>query len=214
MTDMRLDSMRALAAGAALAVVAAGMAPVSARADDPEPEVSDEDLRWNRLLAAELTGAIDGPLGVAGASIVISPLRNLGFEIGGGVSRDGGRVAGGLRVVLPQDHFALVMRLGIAAGPETWDATAQQAAVRYTVHRSWAFQSFLYADVGLQYRFDEGVYIQLVGGVESGFSNQADTCVPVDAPAGAPATCDVTSGGHPSRLYLGLTLGYAFDIRL
>jgi hypothetical protein len=216
MTDMRLDTMRALAAGTALAIAAAGAAPAGARADDPEPEVSDQSGGlWNRLLSIEVTGAIDGPLGVAGGSLVISPVQWLGLEIGGGVSRDGGRVAGGARIVLPQDHFALILRLGISAGPQEWDGTAQQATTAYTVRRRWEFQAAMYADVGLQYRFDMGLYLMLNGGVESGFSNHADTCRALDAPVGTdPSRCDLESGGHPARVYLGLTLGYAFDITI
>lgn len=215
MTDMRLDTMRALAAGTALAIAAAGAAPAGARADDPEPEVSDQSGGlWNRLLALEVTGAIDGPLGVAGGSLVISPVQWLGLEVGGGVSRDGGRVAGGARVILPQDHFALILRLGVSAGPQEWDGTAQQETAAYTVRRRWEFQASMYADVGLQYRFDMGLYLMLNGGVEAGFDSTADSARALDAPVGTTTEFDLGAGGRPARIYLGLTLGYAFDIRI
>ncbi len=214
MTDNRLDRMRALAAGTALAVAAMGVVPVPALADDPEPEVSDQERLWHRLIAAELVGAIDGPLGVAGASIVISPITNFALEVGGGIGRDGARVAGGVRLMLPQDHFALMLRLGIAAGPEDWDGFAQVGTTNFTQRRHWEFQAGFYADVGLQYRFDMGLYLALNGGVETGFSSTADTCRVIDGGGAAVApNCSVSGGGHPSRIYLALAVGYAFDIR-
>ena len=182
--------------------------------EDPEPEVSDEanDFahRWNRLLAVELQGAIDGPLGVAGGSLIIQPIAGLGFEIGGGVSRDGGRVAGGLRATLPQDHFALMLRLGVEAGPITWDGEGQSSAgARYTARRSWDFSAGMYADIGLQYRFDMGLYIGAMFGVETQFSPVADSCTIIAGEGGSSCSRD---GFRPTRVYAGLQVGYAFDI--
>lgn len=215
MTD-RPKFSRILLAAALLVPSSAAVARADepGRAADPEPEVSDQDRLWNRMIAAELQGAIDGPLGVAGASLVVAPVTSFGLEVGGGVSRDGGRIAGGFRILLPQDHFALVMRMGIAAGPLTWDAVGQDGAEnRFTARRRWEFQAGMYADVGLQYRFDMGVYLGLNGGVESSFSDRADSCTVV-APAGSALGCLASEGGRPVRIYLGLSVGYAFDIRM
>lgn len=182
-------------------------------AADPEPEVSDRERLWHRLVAVELQGAIDGPLGVVGGTLVIAPVEALGIEIGGGVSRDGGRVAGGLRLILPQDHFALMMRLGMSAGPLTWDGRGQSdAGVSYGAQRQWAFSANMYADVGLQYRFDFGLYLGLHGGVETSLNNGADSCTVTDTGAGIPQECNA-GGFRPTRIYLGLQVGYAFDIR-
>lgn len=183
-------------------------------AADPEPEVSDRERLWSRLLAVELQGAIDGPLGVAGGTLVISPLEALALEVGGGISRDGARVAGGLRLVLPQDHFALQMRVGIAAGPLTWDGRGQsEAGVQYNAQRRWEFSAGMYADVGLQYRFDFGLYLGLHGGVESAFNSAADSCTVTDTGPDVPNECS-TGGFRPTRIYLGLQIGYAFDLRI
>jgi hypothetical protein len=209
----------AIALACLLAVFGASVAS-SARADepgtteDPEPEVSDRTRLWGRLLAAELEGQVDGPLGVAGGMIVISPLEALAFELGGGVSRDGGRVAGGIRILLPQDHFALVFRLGLDGGPLSWDARGQNDAnASYTVRRRWEFCAGMYAAVGLQYRFDFGLYLGLNGGVDQELPSGADSCEVIEGGAGAPSTC-TTEGFRPSRIYLGLQVGYAFDIRI
>jgi hypothetical protein len=200
-------------APAGLALALALMTPASiVRADpepevsEPEPEVSSFQLRWNRLLAAELTAAIDGPLGVIGASMIIAPTTNFQLELGGGASRDGGRVAGGARFVLPQDHFALVLRVGFAGGPLTWEGAspAQDPGLGPT-RRRWDFAGFVYSDVGLQYRFDMGLYVMINGGVETALVGDADTCM-----AGT-TTCS-TSGASPARIYAGLTVGYAFDM--
>ena len=218
------SSRFAVALACLLAVFGASLAS-SARADepgtteDPEPEVSDRALLWGRLLAVELEGQIDGPLGVAGGMLIISPLEALAFELGGGVSRDGGRVAGGIRIMLPQDHFALMMRLGIDAGPETWDGQGQQGADsagqsgRYTARRRWEFGAGMYADLGLQYRFDFGLYLGLNAGVDQAFTPTADSCEVIDGGPDAPSVCS-TDGFRPSRIYLGLQVGYAFDIRI
>lgn len=202
-----------------LALALTSIAPGVARADepgeaaDPEPEVSDQARLWNRLLAVEIQGAIDGPLGVVGGSIVISPLTNLALEIGGGASRDGARVAGGFRIMLPQDHFALALRMGVAAGPLTWDAPAQYLGESYTTTRRWEFQAGMYADIGLQYRFDMGLYIGLNGGVEAGFASTSDSCSIASPVQDGPTSCP-TDTGRTARIYLALSLGYAFDLRI
>ncbi len=227
MTDPRLDTMRApsssrarwlvsLAAIAMALAVLGGARPVRADAPaeaDPEPEVSSQDLLWNRLLAIELQGAVDGPLGVIGGTLVISPLTNLALEVGGGASRDGARVAGGFRVMLPQDHFALALRMGVAAGPLTWDTAGQYMGTSYTARRRWEFQAGMYADIGLQYRFDMGLYIGLNGGVEAGFASTSDSCTVENPVQSGPTEC-TTGGGRIARIYLGLSVGYAFDLRI
>ncbi len=214
---------RLLALAAAAALLVAAPAPF-ARADEPSPEgaslgstISERSRSaplFSRLVSVELQGAIDGPLGVFGGTLVISPLQNLSLEVGGGVSRDGGRFAGGVRLMLPQDHFALQLRLGIAAGPLTWDASAEtNGAAPYHVRRRWDFQAGLYSDIGFQYRFDFGLYLGLNLGVEGSFSSAADQCTVLDEAPGLPRTC-AKDGFRPIRVYAGLQVGYAFDIVL
>lgn len=189
------------------------------RADDPEPEVSASDLRWNRLLAVELGGAVDGPYGVGSGLIVISPVSVFGIELGGGVSRDGGRVGGGLRLTLPQDHFALQMRVGITGGPQTWDTNegvnvdpGNGTIIDYGRRRRWDFQGSFYSDIGLQYRLDNGLYFSMNLGVDQALSGVSDTCE-LTGPAPSDASCSL-DGQRPIRLYAGLNVGYAFDFHL
>lgn len=197
----------------------ASAAEASDEAEAAEEEEAAEPLTltsqlWDRLISVELHGAIDGPIGVFGGTLVISPIRNLALELGGGVSRDGGRFAGGLRLVLPQDHFGLLLRLGVAAGPLTWDATAETSALQpYRVHRRWDFQAGFYSDVGFQHRFDFGLTLGAHIGVEGSLSNTADTCSVLDQGPGVPSACS-PSGFRPIRVYAGLQVGYAFDIRM
>gem|GEM_PF-2557520 len=213
--------MKALSALAlALALTAT---PSVVRADpepevsEPEPEVSAEQLRWNRLISVELAAAVDGPYGIIGGTLVIAPTTNFGLELGGGASRDGGRVTGGARFMFPQDHFALVLRTGVSGGPITWDGpgapiAGQDPSISPVFgpdsRRRWDFAAFLYADVGLQYRFDMGLYLMLNAGVEVGLIGTADSCRTVDG-----ASACSTGGGTPSRVYASLSIGYAFDIQ-
>lgn len=211
-------------AASALALALALMsAPSVVRADpepevsEPEPEVSEMDLRWNRLLSVELAAAIDGPYGVVGGTLVIAPTTNFALELGGGASRDGARVAGGLRFMFPQDHFAFVMRTGISGGPLTWDGPgAPQADTNSPVptvtigpdtRRRWDFAAFYYADLGLQYRFDMGLYLMVNGGAEVGLIGAADSCRSIDG-----ASACSTEGSNPARIYASLSIGYAFDV--
>lgn len=186
--------------------------PAVALADDPEPEVSDQvdpstdpmHLRWDRLLGIELTGGADTPYGVIGAALLVQPVRFFRLDVGGGVSRDGARVAGGATLVLPQDHFALLIRIGFAGGPLTWE-DGRETQVR----RSWSFAAFLDTSLGLEYRFDEGVLLRLYAGVETTLNSSADAC---SAVTGTPeTTCANPNGDHPARLFAGLSVGYMFD---
>ncbi len=211
MTRLRLLALMSVSLGAAQFV---GM-PALVLADDPEPEVSDQveepqtadpmHLRWDRLLGVELTGGVDTPFGVIGGAILVQPIRNLRLDVGGGVSRDGGRVAGGVTLVLPQDHFALLMRIGFAGGPLTWNEGRETQ-----VHRSWDFAAFLDTSLGLEYRFDEGVLIRLYAGVETTLNDAANSCSAISA---TPETiCATAVHDHPARLFAGLSVGYMFDI--
>ncbi len=195
-------------------------APSLAAADDPEPEVSDQEepttpasdpmhLRWDRMLGVELTGGVDTPYGVIGGALLVEPLRNLRIDLGGGVSRDGARVAGGIGLVLPQDHFALVLHMGAAGGPLTWDS---DRAVH--IHRYWSFAAFFNWSLGLEYRFDEGVLLRLYAGGETVLNSAHDSCseTGADTTTGLTANCVTSLGDHPSRLYVGLSVGYMFDI--
>ncbi len=193
-----------------------------ARADDPEPEVSDGEeavdpqieimhRRWDRLLGIELTGGVENtPYGILGGAIVIQPHRMFRIDLGGGGSRDGARVGGGLSLVMPQDHFALSIRLGMAGGPLSWTSDRAPAATR-----SWNFAAFFNGEVGLEYRFDEGVSMRLFGGVETTLNDAADSCVAAGPDAqGLAGVCAPANDERPSRVFLGLSVGYMFDMIL
>jgi hypothetical protein len=220
MTSTRVGSALTIS----LLLSVGSMLPASlARADEPEPEVSSQEAAveaetadlWDRLLAVELIGGIDTPFGVVGGAVVVTPFRHLALDLGGGVSRDGGRVAGGVRAILPHANGALGFRLGFAGGPLTWDTSVagqpavggEPARTGVVQHREWDFVGFVDLSISLEARFDAGVYVRLVLGVEHALSG-ADRCV---EDGGATGTCG--SGGYqPMRSYLGLAVGYAFDL--
>ncbi len=203
----RPDVFRALL----LALLALPLAPLSASADpepevsdDPEPEVSTPPSLYNRMLAIELIGGLDTPYGLIGGSVRLSPIDFLTIDAGAGVSRDGVRVAGGVSLVAPQDHFAFVLRVGAAGGTLEWESGGTQPQSRY-----WAFTAFIDASLGLEYRFDEGITGRLFVGVENDIIDTADSCRVI----ATGDECDPAGGSHPTRIYLGLAIGYAFDIQ-
>ena len=193
--------------------------PSLALADDPEPEVSDQveepagpdpmHQRWDRLLGAELVGGVDTPFGVVGGALDVTPFRFLRLDLGGGVSRDGGRFAGGVSLVLPQDHFALSIRVGFAGGPLSWESERQVHIREY-----WGFAGFFNTQLALEYRFDEGISIRLFMGVETTLNDQSDACAQSasDPTNMLSAVCSPTAHFHPARLFAGLSVGYMFDI--
>lgn len=207
-----------------LALAFATAMPV-AHADEPTPEVSDQAPartpyeqgmhdRWDRMIQAELVGGADTPWGVVGGAVVFSPIANFALDVGGGASRDGARVATGARLVLSQDHFALVMRLGLAGGALNWSGDSAPYRTR-----SWSFIGFLDADVGVEYRFDGGPLVRLFGGVETGLSDTAESCTdgardegPIHAAVGDTCQQHLGEGARPVRVYLGISIGYAFEV--
>ncbi|MDQ3032514.1 MAG: hypothetical protein M3Y87_08870 [Myxococcota bacterium] len=210
---------------AALALAAIPFSGASlARADDPEPEVSSEEAAatprdiWDRLLAVELIGGIDTPWGVFGGAVVISPVRYLALDVGGGISRDGGRVAGGARLVLPHANGSFGLRVGFAGGPLSWERPVpgtgtnipgEVGSPERTARRTWEFVGFVDVSVNLEIRLDAGVYFRFLFGVEHALSG-ADSCVESTAD-GAVGFC-ARGSFQPVRTYVGLALGYAFDI--
>jgi hypothetical protein len=213
-----MSRLRLLALLLLTSLAAPGMAlPSVARADDPEPEVSDQvepaadpmHLRWDRLLGVQLTGGADTPYGVIGAGVVVQPHRFIRLDVGGGGSRDGGRVAGGVAFTVPSDSLAFMLRIGFAGGPLTWNDGDQAPHI----HRSWDFAAFFDASIALEYRFDMGLFVQLSFGVESTLNDHADHCTGTGptAPTGLGAACAPFVADHPARLFAGLTIGYMFD---
>ncbi len=177
-------------------------------AADPEPEVSSEPEarprdQWDRIIAGEIFGGVDTPYGLVGGAIVIIPVRNLAFDLGGGVSRDGGRVAGGVRLLLPFENAALGLRLGFAGGPLSWETEGAGH-----VRRDWDFNGYVDGSVSLEFRATEGFYGRLQFGVEHALSGEADRCT--FSQDGTVSPC--SGGSAPTRPYLGLALGYAFDV--
>ncbi|MCS6856581.1 MAG: hypothetical protein NZM37_02605 [Sandaracinaceae bacterium] len=177
---------------------------------------------WKQPLAIEIQGGWWIPLGAIGGTLLMSPveIRPLGVEVGGGYGPDGGRVAVGLRLTLPQDHFALRLRMGSMAGPLSWKGQGsvlirgpmgQSESRDLTVTRYWDTSINAYADIGLEYRFDGGFYLGVMGGVETGFFSRADRCqIEESLPPESRPQCN-TDGTRPIRLYLGMFLGYAID---
>lgn len=201
----RLASLRALL----MALLALPIAPQLAFADpepevaDPEPEVADPSP-YDRMLGVELIGGYHTSYGLIGANLRFSPIDYLTIDAGAGVSIDGVRVAGGVGVVIPQDHFAFTFRLGAAGGPLSWDVGAQGEIQ----HRYWNFTAFIDASLGLEYRWDEGITGRIFVGVEDDVISRADSCTTA---SGGP--CDPELGSHPTRIYVGLAIGYMFDIQ-
>jgi hypothetical protein len=167
---------------------------------DPEPEVSDASP-YDRILGVELIGGFHTSYGLIGANVRLAPIDYLTIDAGAGVSVDGVRIAGGVSGVFPQDHFAFTFRLGAAGGPLSWESGGGQNTRRY-----WNFTAFIDASLGLEYRWDEGITGRVFMGIEDDVIDAADTCT-----TSSGAICDPSVGSHPTRLYIGLAVGYMFD---
>lgn len=182
--------------------------------EDPEPEVSDEgpgsDV-WDRMLAFQLTGGLDTPLGVAGGAIEFAPVRYLAFYAGGGVSRSGGIVAGGLRAQYPIGSAAIGLMVGVGGGPLDWESRGRTQEHLHT-SRHWDFALFLHSGLSAEYRWDIGLFGRLAFGVDGLLTPDADRCL--RGAEGLQVDCGTTAQNlaKPMRPWAGLTIGYALDL--
>ena len=189
-------------------------APSAAAAQDrqdPEPEVSDEGDVWDRVLAGQVTAGLDTPFGVAGGAIEISPIRYFVFYVGGGVSRSGGRVAGGVRGQAPVGNAAIGLSLGLGGGSQDWESrTGEDEAFRTSRH--WDLALFFHGGLSAEYRWDSGLFGRIAFGIDALLTPEADTCSRGEA--GAQESCGVSADGlaKPVRGWAGLTVGYALDL--
>lgn len=206
--------------GAMLSAAPLAYAPLAHAQDDeedPEPEVSDQeeppaeaapDLAavYDRYLSLQVHGGIDTPFGVAGASIEFSPFRYLGIYAGGGIGRDGARIAGGLWGRVPVGRAAIGLMAGVGGGALGWDSPG---FVGMQIHRYWEFALFLHAGVSFEYRWDEGFFFRLSFGADALVAGDPDDCRFSDTNA-----CGLEGNNlaKPIRGWAGLTLGYALDL--
>jgi hypothetical protein len=193
---------------------ASPVAPVAHAQDreDPEPEVSDEGPDpWDRMLAAHITGGLDTPFGVAGGAIEFSPVRFLAIYAGGGVSRSGGRVAGGIRGQAPIGNAAVGLMLGVGGGPLDWESRGREDELLHT-SRHWDFALFFHGGITAEYRWDMGLFGRLAFGMDALLTPEADTCA--RGATGEQEACGATAEGlgKPIRGWMGLTIGYALDL--
>lgn len=183
--------------------------------EDPEPEVSSQAARpspWDRFLAVSATVGIDTPLGIGGAAIEISPFPYLAIYAGGGIGRDGGRFAGGLRPQVPVGNGALGLMLGLTGGPLDWDSRgrAQLDGDEELIHRYWELALFFHSGVTFEYRWDEGFFGRLAFGIEALLEpGTADVCTFGGASC---ESVDYSDSYRPIRGWAGLTVGYAFEL--
>lgn len=175
--------------------------------EDPEPEVSDQppDV-FERMLAIQVTGGLDTPFGVIGGALEFAPVRYLVIYAGGGVSRSGGRVAGGLRLQYPIGNAAVALFGGVGGGPMDWESGGQTEA---QTARQWDFALFLHSGLSFEYRWDVGLFGRLDLGVEGVMTPEADRCT-----FSGGGECGPSASGlaKPLRGWAGLTIGYALDL--
>ena len=208
MTTRRLSAL-ALLAGLLCASTAYAQDPDQ---EDPEPEVSDAGPEeptnpYERLLAVSVTGGLDTPLGVVGAAVEFAPVEFFNIYAGGGVSRDGARVAGGLSLRFPVHSTAFGFMAGVAGGPISWEGHFDDNGLG--VHRYWEFAMFVHAAAFCEYRWDIGVFGRLQLGSEALVAGDLTECN--SAGGGA---CDESREHllNPIRAWVGLSIGYAFEL--
>jgi len=208
MTTRRLTAL-ALLAGLLCASTAYAQDPDQ---EDPEPEVSDAGPEeptnpYERMLGVSVTGGLDTPFGVVGAALEFAPVEFLNIYAGGGVSRSGPRVAGGVQLRFPVHGAAMGIMTGVAGGPMDWDSHFDDNGDG--LHRYWEFAMFIHAAFFLEYRWDIGIFGRLQLGAEALIAGDVTECrAPGDA-ACDPARDDLLS---PIRAWAGLSIGYAFEL--
>jgi len=200
----------------ALVALAVGLAltPGAARADDPEPEVSDTDPEsqgdvWDRLLQLQITLGLDTPFGVAGGAIELTPHRHITLYAGGGVTRAGGRFAGGLRVNFPLGNAAVGLLAGAGAGSLDWESDIPGG----TVDRHWDLGFDIHTGITFEYRWDNGLLGRLAFGAQGIVDQAADTCSQ-SIGENEPTECAFPAATLSNPIYgwAGLTVGYALDL--
>ena len=174
---------------------------------DPEPEVSDAGP-YSRMLAVAVNGGLDTPFGVVGGSIEFAPIEYLNIYAGGGVSRSGARVAGGLELRFPVHSTSFGARAGVAGGPMNWVSEGANVS-NITIDRYWEFALFFHIGFNIEYRFDEGIFIRGMVGMESLVAGDLTSCEASDASACDPTALETF---NPFRGWVGLSVGYAFEL--
>ena len=175
--------------------------------EDPEPEVSTPGP-YSRMLAVAVNGGVDTPFGVVGGSVEFAPIEHLNIYAGGGVSRSGARVAGGLELRFPVHSTSFGVRAGVAGGPLSWDSRGAVDG-NVTVQRYWEFALFVHMGFTIEYRFDEGIFIRGMVGMEGLIAGDVTSCAAVDGSVCDPARGDLF---NPMRGWAGLSVGYAFEL--
>jgi hypothetical protein len=170
------------------------------------PEAPTVRDPYDRMLAGSAILGVDTPFGIGGLAVEFSPIRYVAIYGGGGVGRDGARIALGVRPQLPIGAGALGLMLGVTGGPMDWDSGGQIA-----IHRYWEFALFFHVAVTVEYRFPEGFFGRLAIGVESLLADNHPTVCYFREDM---SPCGVAGDalGKPIRAWAGLSFGYALDL--
>jgi len=201
----------------------ASTTPALAQEEDPEPEVSTQadpepevstpaPSPWDRFLAVSATVGLDTPLGIGGAAVEVTPFPYLAIYAGGGVGRDGGRFAGGIRPQAPMGNAALGLMIGLTGGPLDWDSRGriQFEGDEEVVHRYWELALFFHTGLTFEYRWDEGFFGRLAFGMEALIEPGTATVCTFGGEACESA--GYSDSYQPIRGWAGLTVGYAFQL--
>lgn len=199
--------------------------PALAQEEDPEPEVSTQadpepevstppPSPWDRFLAVSATVGLDTPLGIGGAAVEITPFPYLAIYAGGGVGRDGGRFAGGIRPQAPMGNAALGLMIGLTGGPLDWDSRGrvQFGGDEEIVHRYWELALFFHSGLTFEYRWDEGFFGRLAFGVEALIEPSTANVCTFGGVACSDPSVNYSDSYRPVRGWAGLTVGYAFQL--
>lgn len=206
---MSLRRLIALALFGGLVLAAPGA--LAQDQEDPEPEVSDVGPEptdpYDRFLAIQVTGGLDTPFGVGGGAIEFTPFRHLMIYAGGGASRSGGRVAGGVAFQYPIHSTSVGVFAGLGGGSLNWDSRGSNGETQ--IQRWWEFALFFHSGIHVEYRWQEGIFGRLGLGIDALVYGDPDECT---LPAGGECGGEAASLAKPIRGWVGLTIGYAFDL--
>jgi len=179
---------------------------------NPEPAARERNP-WDRVLSVSFQSGLGAPLGFGGVAVEGTPLRWLTFGAGVGASSNGPQTAFMGRLRIPfSNGTAVAFGAGISMGH--YEASP---FLEFDYSTKWTWRNAVWKNVELsvEHRWSNGVEIRGFFGAAF-LDGAADSCSARDEEAGRQETCSsMTPSGSflvTSLPYLGMSVGYAFDL--
>lgn len=164
---------------------------------------------WDQPISVALVTGLGTPVGLAGATLDVAPIRYLTVGGGAGMAADGPQQEGHLRLRIPIGAGAVAIGGGVSSGPYLKHEGKLLCAIAYEGvcwERRWDRAWWKNAEVSFEMRTREGFELRTFLGVAGQVDTQENACV-VTRGAGKGACGDRHVAVLP---YLGVAFGYVF----